>query len=185
MFTRVLAAGLGAVIAVSGILAVGNSAEAAAEKASICHVDDDGGYHLIRVATKAFPAHATHGDASIGESVPGMDGYVFGEGCALEAVPAGDPIVPGCYDSTAGWSDLQYIGPENTAGNVVAWASTNGTCSVFELEDRDAVVTADNEAAAATACAGLGLTLSSGGPLGEAVLAYPAFPSNSWYCNAP
>ena len=83
MFTRVLAAGLGAVIAVSGILAVGNSAEAAAEKASICHVDDDGGYHLIRVATKALSAHATHGDASIGESVPGMDGYVFGEGCAL------------------------------------------------------------------------------------------------------
>ena len=43
MFTRVLAAGLGAVIAVSGILAVGNSAAASAEKASICHVDDDGG----------------------------------------------------------------------------------------------------------------------------------------------
>ena len=52
-------------------------------KVQLCHRTGNGSYHLIEVSVSAEPAHRTHGDAKIGESVPGSPGKVFGEACSV------------------------------------------------------------------------------------------------------
>jgi len=53
-------------------------------KVQLCHRTGNGQYHLIEVSVNAEPAHRAHGDAKIGEAVPGMPGKVFGPGCTIE-----------------------------------------------------------------------------------------------------
>lgn len=52
-------------------------------KVQICHRTGNGSYHLIDISINAEPAHRAHGDAKIGEAVPGMPGRVFGAGCSV------------------------------------------------------------------------------------------------------
>ena len=56
--------------------------EATGPKVELCHRTGNGSYHLISISVSAEPAHRAHGDARIGESVPGGTG-VFGAGCAV------------------------------------------------------------------------------------------------------
>jgi hypothetical protein len=52
-------------------------------KVQLCHRTGNGSYHLIDISVSAEPAHRAHGDAKIGEPVPGNAGKVFGAGCAV------------------------------------------------------------------------------------------------------
>jgi hypothetical protein len=52
-------------------------------KVELCHRTGNGTYHLIDVSVDAEPAHRAHGDAKIGEAVPGQTGKVFGPSCAV------------------------------------------------------------------------------------------------------
>lgn len=52
-------------------------------KTVICHARGNGTWIAIEVAGAAVPAHLAHGDGEIGDPVPAMDWYVFGEDCAL------------------------------------------------------------------------------------------------------
>lgn len=52
-------------------------------KVQICHKTGNGSYHLIEISVNAEPAHRAHGDAKIGEAVPGMAGKIFGAGCTV------------------------------------------------------------------------------------------------------
>jgi hypothetical protein len=52
-------------------------------KVQLCHRTGNGSYHLIDVSVNAEPAHRAHGDAKIGEAVPGSPGKVFGAGCVV------------------------------------------------------------------------------------------------------
>ena len=52
-------------------------------KVQLCHRTGNGSFHLIDVSVDAEPAHRAHGDAKIGEAVPGQTGKVFGPGCAV------------------------------------------------------------------------------------------------------
>ena len=52
-------------------------------KVELCHGTGNGSYHLISVSTSAEPAHRAHGDAKIGEAVPGQPGRTFGAGCSV------------------------------------------------------------------------------------------------------
>ena len=52
-------------------------------KIQICHRTGNGSYHLIDISINAEPAHRAHGDAMIGEAVPGMAGKIFGAGCSV------------------------------------------------------------------------------------------------------
>lgn len=52
-------------------------------KVELCHRTGNGSYHLISVGASAEPAHRAHGDAKIGEAVPGNPGKVFGAGCTV------------------------------------------------------------------------------------------------------
>jgi hypothetical protein len=52
-------------------------------KVQLCHRTGNGSYHLIEVSVSAELAHRAHGDAKIGEAVPGQAGKVFGAACAV------------------------------------------------------------------------------------------------------
>ena len=53
-------------------------------KVRICHRTGNGSYHLIEISINAEPAHRAHGDAKIGEAVPGSTGKTFGAGCSVQ-----------------------------------------------------------------------------------------------------
>ena len=52
-------------------------------KVQLCHRTGNGSYHLIEVSVSAEPAHRAHGDAKVGEAVPGQPGKVFGSSCSV------------------------------------------------------------------------------------------------------
>ena len=54
------------------------------QKVQLCHKTGNGKYHLIEVAISAEPAHRKHGDAKIGEAVPGQAGKIFGPNCSVQ-----------------------------------------------------------------------------------------------------
>lgn len=52
-------------------------------RVQLCHRTGNGRYQLIEISRDAEPGHRAHGDARIGEAVPGMAGKVFGAGCSV------------------------------------------------------------------------------------------------------
>lgn len=54
------------------------------QKVQLCHKTGNGRYLLIEVAISAEPAHRNHGDAKIGEAVPGQAGKIFGPSCSVQ-----------------------------------------------------------------------------------------------------
>lgn len=70
--------GLG-MLAVALILPM--AALAGQDKIAVCHVEGNGTYHLIEIADPAYETHIGHGDADVGETVPGQPGFVFDAEC--------------------------------------------------------------------------------------------------------
>ena len=56
------------------------------EKISLCHATANQRYVLIAVNVQAQPAHQAHGDAQVGEPIPGQSGMIFSSDCV--ATPA-------------------------------------------------------------------------------------------------
>jgi hypothetical protein len=67
----------------------------AAARLPVCHLtsSETNEYVPIEVAEPAFDVHIAHGDAAIGDPVPDMEGYVFGDAC--QPVAATCP----CFDA--------------------------------------------------------------------------------------
>jgi hypothetical protein len=169
-------------VAVIGAFASATPGMAGKSKAVICHANDEGGYHEVEVSERALPAHFAHGDGLVGDAVPGMAGFVFGEGCAIEEVePQGDPIATGCYESSTGQLDLEYLGPADTAGNAEFSASDDGSCSSPVSFGDVAVISAADASEAGVECTSLGLTLDPE-PLSGATYGYIGLPATSWLC---
>lgn len=55
------------------------------DKITLCHASSDGAYHVITVGAAAEAAHRAHGDAAIGDAVPGDSSDTFGPGCETGA----------------------------------------------------------------------------------------------------
>ena len=53
-------------------------------KVQLCHRTGNGSYHLIEVSVGAEAAHRAHGDAKVGEAVPGSAGRIFTASCGLQ-----------------------------------------------------------------------------------------------------
>lgn len=85
-------------------------------KLSICHrTEGVNGYHLITVGTSAEPAHRGHGDAKVGERVPGTQLQTFGENCQVVG-PAVEIV-----KSTNGEDANNAPGPSIVVGQTVSW----------------------------------------------------------------
>jgi hypothetical protein len=53
-------------------------------KVQLCHKTGNGSYHLIEVGASAEPDHRSHGDAKVGEAVPGSPGRSFNASCSVQ-----------------------------------------------------------------------------------------------------
>ena len=53
-------------------------------KIQLCHRTGNGSYLLIEISISAEPAHRAHGDAKIGEAVPGSPGKIFTASCGVQ-----------------------------------------------------------------------------------------------------
>jgi hypothetical protein len=80
-------------VAFALIVSAGTATAAPAEKVDVCHLEGTGDYHLISISDNAYPSHVDHGDAMIGEPVPGVEGKKFDEDCNV--VDAGPVVEPG------------------------------------------------------------------------------------------
>jgi hypothetical protein len=77
-------------------------------KVDVCHNEGNGTYHLINISDNAFDSHVAHGDASPGDPVPGMDGYVFDDACnvvqALQTTTVTSAVLNFSSTGAGGWS---------------------------------------------------------------------------------
>lgn len=83
-------------------------------RVSICHKADSR-YHMITVAQSAEPAHRGHGDAKVGEEVPGNTTMTFDENCQ----PSGPSVR--VEKSTNGQDADNAPGPTIVEGAAVTW----------------------------------------------------------------
>ena len=149
-FALLLVAVLAITIAMSTDFTAASSA-APEEKVQICHKTGNGSFHLISVSINAESAHIAHGDGQPGDAVPNMAGFIFGDNCTPTTAPPGD-LATGCYKF--GNVDVQYIGPIDTLGTVVAFfGSSDGSCSGTGFPDlTSGIIAAANETDAQTKC---------------------------------
>jgi hypothetical protein len=68
----------------SHYLGIPASAGGAAATVTLCHKLGNGRYSLLTVDQDAEPAHRQHGDAKVGEAVPGVAGKIFGPACSVQ-----------------------------------------------------------------------------------------------------
>ena len=109
-------------------LMMANSAFAAAAKTDVCHFTNGTPlFNLINVADPAIDSHIEHGDALIGEPVPGMPGFVFNEVCDAIPEPIQDPFL-----RAIAWIDVDANGryDEGTDGLVARLRDEGGIPTV-------------------------------------------------------
>lgn len=118
-------------------------------KVSLCHRTESGTYHLITVGDTAEPAHRAHGDAKVGEPVPGSTPQVFDANCR----PSGPKVE--ITKSTNGEDANDAPGPTITVGSPVTWhyvVTNTGTIeltNVKVVDDRGVTVTCPGTSLAA------------------------------------
>jgi hypothetical protein len=109
-------------------------------KVSLCHREGNGDHHLIDVSVNAEPAHRAHGDAKVGETVPGTQRQVFDANCR----PIGPKVQ--IEKSTNGEDADNPPGPGILVGSTVTWryiVTNTGTIAmtgVAVVDDKGVVV---------------------------------------------
>jgi hypothetical protein len=120
-------------------------------KVSLCHAEGNGSYHLIDVSESAEPAHRAHGDAKIGEPVPGHPTQTFDENCK----PLGPEV--DIEKFTNGEDADNAPGPEIPVGNTVTWTyvvkntGTVNLTAVAVVDDKIGAVSCPQTTLAASA----------------------------------
>ena len=129
-------------------------------KVSLCHHTGNGEYHLIDVSVNAEPAHRAHGDARVGEPVPGTQRQVFDASCK----PVGPAVQ--IKKSTNGEDADNAPGPSIPVGAAVSWryvVTNTGTINltgIVVVDDRGVAVNCVSQAILA---AGQSMTCSGAG----------------------
>jgi hypothetical protein len=131
------------------------------QKISLCHAEGNGSYHLIDVAVSAEPAHRAHGDAKIGEPVPGQSDKTFDSDCR----PAGAAV--SIEKFTNGEDADAAPGPSIVVGSPVTWeyrvrnTGTVALTGISVVDNRGVVVTCAGQSvlapAASMTCSGSGV----------------------------
>lgn len=86
-------------------------------------MDGTGAYSRITIAEAAYDSHVAHGDAGIGDPVPGMAGYAFDSDCLPELV---DPI-PGTYENHIYDGTTNLEGDSSGPSNLPRFALRKGS----------------------------------------------------------
>jgi hypothetical protein len=129
-------------------------------KVALCHKEGTGDYHLIDVSVNAEPAHRGHGDAKVGEAVPGTQKQVFDANCR----PTGPAVK--IEKSTNGEDADTPPGPSILVGSPVTWryvVTNTGTINltgVVVTDDKGVAVNCGGQTALAVeqilTCTGTG-----------------------------
>ena len=93
------------------------AASAGQAKVDLCHAEGNGSYHKISVAEAAYAKHIEHGDAKVGEAVPGTDGKIFDETCEVVDAPSNGPEVTPGYSGLTEAAGVRYRG--QNSGNEI------------------------------------------------------------------
>ncbi|HET9369474.1 MAG TPA: hypothetical protein VFO19_04480 [Vicinamibacterales bacterium] len=139
--------------------------DARTRKVSLCHAEGTGEYHLIDISESAEATHRGHGDAEIGEAVPGRPGTTFDSNCR----PVGPAID---IEKLTNNEDADVApGPRIPLGNTVTWSyvvkniGTVNLTAVNVVDDRGVVVSCAQTALSAGAsmtCTGTGIATALG-----------------------
>ncbi len=127
-------------VKISGVSATIVNENRSSGKVSLCHHEGNGDYHLIDVSVNAEPAHRAHGDAKVGERVPGTQRQVFDTNCR----PVGPAVK--IEKSTNGEDADNPPGPSILVGSPVTWrylVTNTGTInltSIVVVDDRGVTV---------------------------------------------
>jgi hypothetical protein len=113
-------------------------------KVSLCHAEGNGTYHLIDISQSAESDHRAHGDARIGEAVPGQPTKTFDSNCR----PVGPSI--DIEKLTNGQDADTAPGPEVFVGTTVTWTYVVKNTGTIDLS---AIVVSDNRGVAVN-CSG-------------------------------
>ena len=129
-------------------------------KLELCHATGNGSYHSIEVSESAEPAHRAHGDAKVGEPVPGRPTMTFDSNC----VPSGPSVE--ITKSTNGQDANEAPGPSIEVGAAVNWTyavrntGTVALTNVQVVDDRGVAVSCPStslSAGASMTCTGSGV----------------------------
>jgi hypothetical protein len=132
-------------VTVSGTTAALVSEERSTGKVKLCHRTDSGTYHEIDISVAAEPTHRAHGDAKVGEAVPGQTGKVFNASC--QPVAGADRAEVNIEKLTNGEDADSAPGPSIEVGKPVVWeyvVTNTGTVSltgIAVVDDRGVSVT--------------------------------------------
>jgi hypothetical protein len=110
------------------------SEERSTGKVVLCHRTESGTYQKIDVSVSAEPAHRAHGDAKVGEPVPGDTTKMFDDNCR----PVGPSV--SIRKSTNGDDANDAPGPTIIVGSPVAWTyevTNDGTLSLTGVAVKD------------------------------------------------
>jgi hypothetical protein len=133
-------------VQVNGASATIVSESRSSAKVSLCHRTESGAHHLIDIGADAEPAHRAHGDAKVGEPVPGTQRQVFDSSCR----PVGPAVR--IEKSTNGDDADSAPGPSITVGDAVTWrylVTNTGTIDltgIAVIDDRGVAVTCNQAA---------------------------------------
>jgi hypothetical protein len=144
-------------------------------RVAMCHRREDGTYHRLDLPSSAAVAHRAHGDAAVGEAVPGAVLMVFNEACA--SVPKTFVITTGSWVvDNEGKANFDIGGEGLSATGVWVFAlgliscsqcTTGQTISVHALFDNPGPMTDIPQARGSATVAGTSypFPLEFGGPL--------------------
>jgi len=133
-------------------------------KVALCHRTDSHGYHLIEVDMSAEPAHRAHGDAKVGELVPGTLTKVFDDDCRPRGVGVN------IEKSTNGDDADAAPGPSVPMGDPVTWTYVVTNTSAGPLNN----ITVVDDRLGAVSCPqtmlAVGASMTCTAPIGVAIL---------------
>jgi hypothetical protein len=111
----------------------GGASGAAGTMVTLCHAEDGQGYRLMNVNAMAEPAHRAHGDAGVGEPVPGHPESTFGADCALAPATAALVDVRAGTVGTFNWAGQSVTTPPGGPFNNIRfnWYTFSGTPTAF------------------------------------------------------
>ena len=128
-------------VEVSGTSATVVNESRATSKVSLCHATGNGTYHEVTISTDAEATHRAHGDAKVGEPVPGATTKTFDTNCQ-----AAGPSIE-IRKLTNGEDANDAPGPRILVGTTVVWeyvVTNTGTVTLSNVlvsDDRGVSVT--------------------------------------------